>query len=60
MSNEVVKKTVYDKLVPKVNAIDAGGFVFKTKYDNGKLGLQKKINDADKKIPNIIGLVKKN
>ena len=32
----VVKKTVYDKLVAKVNSIDASVFVLKTKYDTDK------------------------
>ena len=30
--NDVVRKTVYDKLVEKVNKIDTGGFVSGTKY----------------------------
>ena len=33
VKNNVVKKTVYDKLVAKVNSIDTSGFVLKTKYD---------------------------
>ena len=33
VKNDVVKKTVYDKLVAKVNNIDTSGFVLKTKYD---------------------------
>ena len=56
---EVVKKTVYDKLAAKVNNIDTSGFVLKTKYDTDKSSLEKKFNDADKKIPNISVLVKK-
>ena len=52
VKNEVVKKTVYDKLVTKVNNIDTSGFVLKTKYDTDKLELEKKI-------PNITNLVKK-
>ena len=32
----VVKKTVYDKLVAKVNSIDTSAFVLKTKYDTDK------------------------
>ena len=36
VKNDVVKKTVYDKLVAKVNNIDTSGFVLKTKYDTGK------------------------
>ena len=33
VKNDVVKKTVYDKLDVKVNKIDTSGFVLKTKYD---------------------------
>ena len=36
VKNDVVKKTVYDKLVAKVNNIDTSGFVLKAKYDTGK------------------------
>ena len=43
VNNEVVKKTVYDKLVPKVNNIDTNGYVLKTKYDTDKLDLKKKV-----------------
>ena len=52
--NDVVKikKTVYDKLVTKVNSIDTSGFVLKTKYDIHKSELEKKIRDTS-------GLVKK-
>ena len=32
-NNDVVKKTVYDKIVAKVNAIDTSGFVLETKYN---------------------------
>ena len=31
VNNEVIKKAVYDKLTAKVNNIDTGGFVLKTK-----------------------------
>ena len=48
----VVKKTVYDKLVAKVNSIDTSGFVLKTKYDTGK-------SELENKIPDTGGLVKK-
>ena len=51
VKNDVVKKTVYEKLVAKVNNIDITGFVLKTKYDIDKSDLEKKINNADKKIP---------
>ena len=46
VKNEVVKKTVYDKLAAKVNNIDTSGFELKTKYDADKLELEKKIPDA--------------
>ena len=36
VKNDVVKKTVYDKLAAKVNSIDASEFVLKTKYDTNK------------------------
>ena len=36
VNNELVKKSVYDELVAKVNAIDTTGFVLKTKYDSDK------------------------
>ena len=52
VKNDVVKKTVYDKLVTKVNKIDTSGFVLKTKYDTDK-------SELENKIPSINGLVKK-
>ena len=36
-------KTVYDKLVAKVNNIDTTAFVLKTKYQTDKTKLEKKI-----------------
>ena len=36
VKNDVAKRTEYDKLVAKVNSIDASGFVLKTKYDTDK------------------------
>ena len=32
----LVKKTLYDKLVAKVNSINTSRFVLKTKYDTDK------------------------
>ena len=40
--NEVVKKTVYDKLITKVNNIDTSGIVLKTKYNTDKSDFEKK------------------
>ena len=36
VKNDTVKKTVYDKLVEKVNNNDTSGFVVKTKYETDK------------------------
>ena len=52
VKNDVIKKTIYDKLVAKVNSIDTSGFVLKTKYDTDKSELQNKIPDTR-------GLIKK-
>ena len=46
VKNDVVKKTVYDKLVAKVNNIDTSDFVLKTKYRTDKTELEKKIPDV--------------
>ena len=53
VKNEVVKKTEYNKLVTKVNNIDASDFVLKTKYSTDK-------TEFKNKIPNTSNLVKKN
>ena len=42
-------KTVYEKLVTKVNTIDISGLVLKTEYNTDNSGLGKK-NDSDKQI----------
>ena len=39
VKNDVVKKTVYDKLVAKVNNINTSDFVLKTKYQTDKTKL---------------------
>ena len=52
VKTDVVKKTIYDKLVAKVNSIDTSRFVLKTKYDTDKTELENKIPDTS-------GLVKK-
>ena len=53
VKNDVVKITVYDKLLVKVNSIDTSGFVLKTKYDTDK-------SELENRIPDTSGLVKKN
>ena len=42
VKNKVAKKTVYDKLVAKVNNIGTSRFVLKTKYDADESKLEKK------------------
>ena len=59
VKNDVAKKTEYDKLVAKVNRIDTTEFVLKNRYDTDKSDLEKKISDADKKIPDTCDLGKK-
>ena len=48
VKNDVVKKTVYDKLVAKVNSIDTSGFVLKTKYDMDKPEMENKFSDTSR------------
>ena len=48
-----VKKTVYDKLVPKIDNIDTSDFVFKTKFQTDKTEIENRIRDMS-------NLVKKN
>ena len=52
VKNDVVKKTVYDKLVAKVNCIDTSGLVLKTRYDTDK-------SEIENEIPDTSGHVKK-
>ena len=46
VKNDVVKKTVYNKLVAKVDNIDTSDFVLKTKYNTDKAELENKIPDT--------------
>ena len=48
----MLKKTVYDKLVAKVNSIDTSGFVLKTNYNTDKTELENKIPDASDLVKN--------
>ena len=72
VKKDVVKKTVYDKLVVKVDNIDTSGLVKKTDYNTKITEIEDKIPDSsdlatktalttvENKIPSITGLVKKN
>ena len=46
LKNDIIKKTVYDELVAKVNNIDTSNFVLKTSYNADKTELEKKSPDA--------------
>ena len=71
VKNDAVKKTVYDKLVAKVENIDTSDFVLKTKYETDKTELENKIPDVinpvkktkltelENKIPNISNVATK-
>ena len=60
-------KNFYDQLAAKANNIDTSDFVLKTKYQTGKIELEKKIPDVtnfvkrtkltelENKIPNVSG-----
>ena len=52
VKEDVVKKSLYDKLAAKVNNIDTSDFVLKTKYQTDK-------TESEKKIPDVTDLVKK-
>ena len=52
VKNDVVKNTVYDKLVAKVDNIDTSDFVLKTTYQTDK-------TELENKIPDVSNLVKK-
>ena len=58
--NDVFKKTVNYKLFTKLSAIDSSGFVLKTQYSTDKSGLEKKVDEADMKIPDTNKIVNKN
>ena len=71
VKSDVVKKTVYDKLVTKVNNIDTSEFLLKTKYNTDKTELENKNPDVsnlgtktalttvENNIPGVSNLVKK-
>ena len=52
VKNDVVKKTMYDKLVAKVNNIDTSDFALKAEYQTDK-------TEVENKIPDVSNLVKK-
>ena len=71
VKNDDVKKTVYDKLVAKVDNIDTSDSALKTNYNTDKTKLEKKIldvtdfvkkaklNELENKIPHVSSLATK-
>ena len=59
VKNDVVKKTEYNTLKNKVDAIDTSGFVTKTKFTTDTNVVDDKIDKIEKKIPDISGLARK-
>ena len=59
IKNDVVKKTAYNTLKSKVDAIDTSGFVTRTKFTADTNALDEKIDKVDKKILDITGLATK-
>ena len=59
VKNDVVKKTDYNTLKNKVDAIDTLKFVSRTKFTTDTNALDDKIDEVEKKIPDISGLATK-
>ena len=59
VKNGVVKKTEYSSLKTKVDNIDTSSYVTNTKFENDISDLDDKIDETDKKIPDVSDLVKK-
>ena len=59
VKNDVVKKTTYNTLKNKVDAIDTSGFVTRTNFTTDTNALDDKIDKFEKKLPNISGLITK-
>ena len=59
VKNDVVKKTDYNTLINKVDAIDTTKFVSRTKFTTDINPLDDKMDKIEKKIPDISGLATK-
>ena len=59
VKNDVVKKSTYNTLKNKVDAIDTSGFVTMTKFTTDTNALDDKIDKVENKIPDISGLATK-
>ena len=56
MRNVVIKKTTFNTLKNKVDAIDAFGFVTRTKFTTDTNALDDKFDKFEKEIPDVSGL----
>ena len=59
VKNDVVKKTAYNTLKTKVDAIDTSGFVTRTKFATDTNALDDKIDKFENKIPDVTKLATK-
>ena len=64
VKNDVVKKTMYDKLVAKVNNIDTSDLVMKTKYqtkfrDVNNVIIKAELTELENEIPDVSSLATK-
>ena len=59
VKNDVVKKTDFNTLKNKVDAIDTSKFASRTKFTTDTNALDDKIDKVEKKIPDISGLATK-
>ena len=58
-ANDVITKTQFSALVSKVHNIDTTDFVKKSKYEKDVSDSEDKINNVDKKIPDVSGFIEK-
>ena len=55
----LINQSTCDKFFIKGNAIDASGFVSKTRYNIDKLGIKEKIESSENKYLILVGMLKK-
>ena len=58
VKNDVIKKTLYSKLVAKVDNIDTTVFVLKAKYNTDKTEFENKVPDTSSLVKKLIIILK--
>ena len=58
VKNDVIKKTLYSKLVAKVDNIDTSVFVLKAKYNTDKIEFENKVADTSSLVKKLIIILK--